>query len=69
MVDSVALENAIKEAGFTITDFAEEIGISRASFYLKIRNKREFKSREISRICSRLNLDIYKKDAIFLQTM
>lgn len=65
MVNTALLESMIKNAGLTITEFAKEVNISRASFYLKKDNKRDFTSKEIGRICDYLNLDIYAKDKIF----
>ena len=65
MVNSALLEERIKAAGYGIAEFADLVGISRAAFYLKKKNQREFKGREISKICEVLNLDIYDKDKIF----
>lgn len=65
MVNTELLEKSIKDAGFTITSFAEAVEISRAAFYQKKDNKRDFTSREICRICEKLGLDIYQKDKIF----
>ena len=65
MVNTDLLEQKIRDAGYNISTFGEQIGISRASFYLKKKNQREFKGREISKICELLNLDIYEKDKIF----
>ena len=65
MVDTELLEKTIKEAGYKLTEFAQSVDISRASFYLKKDNKRDFTSKEICRICEKLNLDIFQKDKIF----
>lgn len=69
MVNTQLLERAIKEAGFTLTEFAKAVDISRASFYLKKDNKRDFTSKEICRICEKLKLDIFQKDQIFFANL
>jgi predicted transcriptional regulator len=69
MVNTEMLEKAIKDAGFTVTDFAKSVDISRASFYLKKDNKRDFTSKEICRICDKLGLDIFQKDKIFFANL
>lgn len=69
MVNTELLESVIKESGYTITTFAKEVGISRASFYLKKDNKRDFASKEICRICEKLGLDIVMKDRIFFANL
>lgn len=69
MVNTELLEKAIKEAGFTLSDFARAVDISRASFYLKKDNKRDFTSKEICRICDKLELDIFQKDRIFFASL
>lgn len=69
MVNTQLLERAIKEAGFTLTGFAKAVDISRASFYLKKDNKRDFTSKEICRICEKLKLDIFQKDQIFFANL
>ena len=69
MVNTQLLERAIKEAGFTLTEFAKAGDISRASFYLKKDNKRDFTSKEICRICEKLKLDIFQKDQIFFANL
>ncbi len=69
MVNTQLLERAIKEAGFTLTEFAKAVDISRASFYLKKENKRDFTSKEICRICEKLKLDIFQKDQIFFANL
>lgn len=65
MVNTEMLNECIKAAGFTLSGFNEEVGISRAAFYLKKINRREFTASEIKRICEKLKLDIYQKDSIF----
>ena len=49
MTNSEMLMNRIRECGFTISQFADEMGITRQGLYKKIYNKSEFKQSEIEK--------------------
>ena len=56
MTDSNALRNMIKEKGFKLKFVAEQIGLTTYGLQLKIDNKNEFKTGEISALCELLEI-------------
>lgn len=66
MTDSKLLEKYIERAGFKLKYVAEYVGLSPYGLRLKIDNKNEFKSGEISRLCELLNISsLHEKEKIF----
>ncbi len=59
------LNNRIDEIKIPITTIAKRIGISRQSFYLKIKGEREFKVSEVSKLCDILRLTNKEKTLVF----
>lgn len=56
MTNSLELKSLIIKNGLTQQKLAQIMGISFASLNMKIHNKRQFKSKEISRLCEILNI-------------
>lgn len=65
MTDSIMLSEALLDAGITITEISQKLGIERDEFCKKINNEAEFKVSEIAAIQVILNLSDKKRDAIF----
>ncbi len=65
MVNTEMFDEAVRAAGYTLTTFAKEVGISRAALWQKRKNEREFGCGEIKRICKCLGLDRDARDQIF----
>ena len=59
------LDAKIQEIRIPITTIAKKMGISRQSFYEKIRGNREFRASEIEKLCSILRLTNDEKAFIF----
>lgn len=68
MTDTKKLRQRIKESGLKLLYIAERLGISCYSLSLKLENKREFKSSEISALCIVLNInDLEEKEELFFK--
>lgn len=57
MADTLKLENAIKQAGFTKKQLAKKLGISAFNLHQKVTNVREFKASEIAALYELLKLN------------
>ena len=69
MTDTLELEFAIKRVGLTRKEIALKLGISQMGLFNKINNITEFKASEIDKLADLLNLDVKKRDRIFLHVM
>ena len=68
MTDSKALRALIAERGLKLKYVAEHLGLSKYGFQLKLDNKREFKTSEVSALCELLKISsLREKERIFLQ--
>lgn len=67
MTDSVLLTSKISECGFTYSEIARELGITRQGLWKKIHNRSEFKQSEIEKITRLLNLDMEANSKIFFK--
>lgn len=56
-MNKALLEYKMKEAGKSISDMCEMLGISRSAFYRKCNGKSEFTQSEIQKIVNYLNLE------------
>ena len=66
MTDSEALKWLIKNKGLKLKYVAEYLGLSAYGFQLKVENKQEFKTSEISALCDLLNItNLEEKEKIF----
>lgn len=66
MTDSEALKKIIKSKGLKLKYVAEYLGLSAYGFQLKIENKQEFKTSEISALCELLCItNLKEKEKIF----
>lgn len=65
MTNSEMLMSRIRECGFTISQFADEMGITRQGLYKKIYNKSEFKQSEIEKSSRILKLNAKQEKEIF----
>ena len=66
MTDSAALRGLIAERGLKLKYVAESLGLSQYGFQLKLDNKREFKTSEVSALCEILQIESLKeKERIF----
>lgn len=65
MTDTVALKNAIKESGISLTYIADTLGITRGALYKKLENSTEFKASEIVTLKKVLKLSDKQRDDIF----
>lgn len=59
------LENKIKEINIPKATIADKMGISRQTFYNKMKGVREFKTSEIESLCGILRLTTEEKSLIF----
>lgn len=65
MTDTVALKDAIKNSGMSVTYIANILGITRGALYKKLDNITEFKASEIVLLKNILNLSDKERDDIF----
>ena len=66
MVNSILLEEKIKQSGKTRTHLSKKCGMSIQSLRLKINNILDFKSKEIKILCQELSIeDLDEKEKIF----
>lgn len=68
MTDSDALRDIIKSRGLKLKFVAEQIGLTTYGLQLKIDNKNEFKTGEVSALCELLGIsDLKTKESIFFR--
>lgn len=66
MTDTKALKELIKNKGMKMKYVAEYLGLSAYGFQLKVENKQEFKTSEVSALCELLNItSLSEKERIF----
>lgn len=66
MTDSKELRKIINQQGIKIKYLAQKLGLSPYGLSLKIDNKQEFKTSEVSLLCELLNIkSLKKKEEIF----
>jgi len=65
LTDTVALKDAIKNSGMSVTYIANILGITRGALYKKLDNITEFKASEIVLLKKILNLSDKERDDIF----
>lgn len=65
MVDLEALKGIIENSGVKISVLAEKSGVSRMTFYKKLKGETEFKVSEIVGLCNALRLTNAERDSIF----
>lgn len=66
MTDSKELRRLIEEKGFKLKYVAERLGLSSYGLSLKIDNKQEFKTSEVSALCELLEIkSLEQKEKIF----
>ena len=66
MTNTVLLREVIENRGLKLKFIAENLGLSAYGLQLKIDNKQEFKTSEVSALCSLLGIDsLEDKEAIF----
>lgn len=65
MTDTLALDFAIKKAGFDRQKVAKSLGISMMALFNKIHNRTEFKASEIAKLKQILGLTNKQRDRIF----
>ena len=68
MVDTLLLEQRIKDSGKKYGYLAEKLGISRQYFRMKCKNKADFTNRETDILCSELGItSLTEKEKIFFK--
>lgn len=65
MLDKEKLTGKIKEKGFTLENFAKELGINPATLYRKMTGESDFTRAEIQTAKTVLGLDVNAAEAIF----
>ena len=66
MVNTELLKEKIKASGLKIEYIAEQLGVSRQSFYNKANNRVEFTSSEVVTVCNILSITkLTEKETIF----
>lgn len=66
MTNTIAVKKRISEKGLKLQYIAEMLGISRYSLSLKLENKNEFKTSEVTALCNVLEIKSLKeKEALF----
>lgn len=65
MTNTYLLDRYIKQSGYKKSFLANAIGVSRAGFSLKIKNKSEFRASEIDTLCKLLEIGNKDRMAIF----
>lgn len=66
MTNSKALRDLIEARGFKLKYVAESLGLSSYGLALKIENRQEFKTSEVSALCELLNIkSLDLKEKIF----
>lgn len=67
MTDTVLLSEKISKSGFTLSQIAIELGLTRQGLWKKINNHSEFKQSEIEKLSRLLNLDLETNSKIFFK--
>lgn len=66
MTDTVALKDLIHKRGLKMKYVAEYLGLSAYGFQLKVENKQEFKTSEVTALCELLEINsLTEKEKIF----
>ena len=65
MTNTLLLEDCIKKSGYKRSFIAKQLGLTAYGFSLKVKNKSEFKAKEISVLCNLLKIKAKEKEAIF----
>lgn len=66
MTNTVALKELIRKKGLKVKYVAEYLGLSAYGFQLKVENKQEFKTSEVSALCELLEINsLIEKEEIF----
>lgn len=66
MTNTIALKSLISNKGLKMKYVAEYLGLSAYGFQLKVENKQEFKTSEVSALCDLLSIDsLMEKEDIF----
>lgn len=65
MTNTTLLEQYIEKSGFKKSFIAKQIGLTPYGFSLKVKNKSEFKAKEIIALCNLLKIDTMGREAIF----
>lgn len=66
MTNTLALKSLISNKGLKMKYVAEYLGLSAYGFQLKVENKQEFKTSEVTALCDLLNIDsLMEKENIF----
>ena len=68
LTDTKALKEIISNNGLKLKYVAEQLGLSRYGFSLKVENKKEFKTSEFTALCELLNINsLEDKEKIFFK--
>ena len=66
MTDTIALKKIISDKGLKMKFVAEFLGLSYYGFLLKVENRQEFKTSEVSALCELLGINtLEEKEKIF----
>lgn len=65
MTNTTLLEEYIKKSGYKRSFIANQLGLTAYGFSLKVKNKSEFKAKEIAVLCNLLKINAREKEAIF----
>lgn len=65
MTNTDALKKRISDSGYKLEFLSDKLGISRASFYMKINNTTSFKVNEMYQLCDLLGIDENEAKEIF----
>ena len=65
MTNTTLLEEYIEKSGYKRSFIAKQLGLTAYGFSLKVKNKSEFKAKEMSILCNLLKIDAKEKEAIF----
>lgn len=65
MTDIARLREVLARSGFKLQFLADQLGLTRAGFYLKCEGKTEFKQTEIRDLTELLGLSQEERDRIF----
>lgn len=68
LTDTKALKEIISNNGLKLKYVAEQLGLSQYGFSLKVENKKEFKTSEVTALCELLNINsLEDKEKIFFK--
>ena len=65
MTNTILLEEYIEKSGYKRSFIANQLGLTAYGFSLKVKNKSEFKAKEMTILCNLLGIDAREKEAIF----